>query len=115
MTTAREFYHCGAQPDIMLPSSADVPCCIIVHSITYTLRYHRLPGTTIIINLVCSHIHNGWIRGKAVSYNNNVHSFAGDTGGWFYSSVIGRDEPVTGYHTSHGWRPEFSLSSEAST
>ncbi|KAG1855844.1 hypothetical protein C8R48DRAFT_608556 [Suillus tomentosus] len=93
-------------------NSADVPCCIIVHSITYTLRYHRLPGTTIIINLVCSHIHNGWIRGKAVSYNNNVHSFAGDTGGWFYSSVIGRDEPVTGYHTSHGWRPEFTAQHE---
>lgn len=52
---------------------------------------------------------------QAVSYNNNVHSFAGDTGGWFYSSVIGRDEPVTGYHTSHGWRPEFSLSSEISS
>ncbi|KAG2155918.1 uncharacterized protein EDB93DRAFT_1247559 [Suillus bovinus] len=43
---------------------------------------------------------------QAVSYNNNVHSFAGDTGGWFYSSVIGRDEPAIGYHTSHGWRPE---------
>ncbi|KAG2086307.1 hypothetical protein BD769DRAFT_1373719 [Suillus cothurnatus] len=44
----------------------------------------------------------------AVTYNDNVHSFAGDTGGWFYSSVIGRDESVTGYHTSYGWRPEFS-------
>ncbi|KAG1872376.1 hypothetical protein DFJ58DRAFT_436736 [Suillus subalutaceus] len=52
---------------------------------------------------------------QAVSYNNNLHSFAGDTGGWFYSSVIGRDEPVTGHHTSHGWRPEFSLSSEISS
>lgn len=52
---------------------------------------------------------------QAVSYNNNVHSFAGDTGGWFYSSVIGRDEPVTGYNTSHDWRPEFSLSSEISS
>ncbi|KAG1748732.1 WD40-repeat-containing domain protein [Suillus lakei] len=51
---------------------------------------------------------------QTVSYNNNVHSFAGDAGGWFYSSVIGPGEPVTG-HTSHGWRPEFSLSSEAST
>lgn len=52
---------------------------------------------------------------QSVSYNNNVHSFAGDTGGWFYSSVIGRDEPVTGHHASHGWRPEFSLSSEISS
>ncbi|KAG1774887.1 hypothetical protein EV702DRAFT_1121669 [Suillus placidus] len=52
---------------------------------------------------------------QAVSYNNNVHSFAGDTGGWFYSSVVGRDELVTGHHTSHGWRPEFSLSSEISS
>lgn len=52
---------------------------------------------------------------QAVTYNDNVHSFAGDTGGWFYSSVIGRDESVTGYHTSYGWRPEFSLSSEISS
>lgn len=52
---------------------------------------------------------------QSVSYNNNVHSFAGDTGGWFYSSVIGRNELVTGYHASHGWRPEFSLSSEISS
>lgn len=52
---------------------------------------------------------------QAVSYNNNVHSFAGDTGGWFYSSVIGQGDPITGYHTSHGWRPEFSLSSEISS
>lgn len=52
---------------------------------------------------------------QAVSYNNNIHSFAGDTGGWFYSSVVGRGDPITGYHTSHGWRPEFSLSSEISS
>ncbi|KAG2342166.1 hypothetical protein BDR05DRAFT_1026920 [Suillus weaverae] len=63
---------------------------------------------------VCNHIDDDRAC-KAVSYNNNVHSFAGDTGGLFYSSVVGRDELVTGHHTSHGWRPEFSLSSEAST
>lgn len=52
---------------------------------------------------------------QAVSYKNNVHSFAGDAGGWFHSSVIGRGDPITGYHTSHGWRPEFCLSSEISS
>ncbi|KAG1745878.1 uncharacterized protein EDB91DRAFT_129480 [Suillus paluster] len=52
---------------------------------------------------------------QTASYNNSVYSFAGDTGGWFYSSLIDRSEPTTGYHTSHGWRPEFSLSSEISS
>lgn len=52
---------------------------------------------------------------KTVSHNNGVYSFAGDKRGWLYSSFTNLREPATGYHISHDWRPEFSLSSEAST
>ncbi|KAG2151315.1 hypothetical protein DEU56DRAFT_545388 [Suillus clintonianus] len=64
---------------------------------------------------ILSHTHCAITAFQAVSYDNSLHSFAGDTGGWFYSSVIGQGESATGYHTSHGWRPEFSLSSEISS
>ncbi|OAX42146.1 hypothetical protein K503DRAFT_734273 [Rhizopogon vinicolor AM-OR11-026] len=61
------------------------------------------------------HTHSAITAFQTVSHNNSVYSFSGDTRGWFYSSIVDLGEPVTGYRTSHDWRPEFSLSSEISS
>lgn len=65
---------------------------------------------------IYGHIHNVFVAtSKTVCHNNRAYSFAGDARGWFYSSVVALSEPDTEYRTSHDWRPEFTLSSEAST
>ncbi|KIK77506.1 hypothetical protein PAXRUDRAFT_166620 [Paxillus rubicundulus Ve08.2h10] len=50
---------------------------------------------------------------QTVCHDGRVWSFAGDSMGWFYSSIIDNDNEAIGWHTSHGWEPEFNLSSEA--
>ncbi|KIN99578.1 hypothetical protein M404DRAFT_965477 [Pisolithus tinctorius Marx 270] len=53
-------------------------------------------------------------RTKTVHHNDRVWSFAGDSMGWFHSSLTNNQNQPTGLLT-HGWQPEFNLSSEVSS
>ncbi|KIJ17819.1 hypothetical protein PAXINDRAFT_175578 [Paxillus involutus ATCC 200175] len=52
---------------------------------------------------------------QTVCHDGRVWSFAGDSMGWFYSSIIDKENEAMGWNTSHGWQPEFNLSSEVSS
>ncbi|KAF9221595.1 hypothetical protein BS17DRAFT_785022 [Gyrodon lividus] len=52
---------------------------------------------------------------QTVCHDGRVWSFAGDSLGWFYSSIVDKDHEAMGWHTSHEWQPEFNLSSEVSS
>ncbi|KAH7885250.1 hypothetical protein F5I97DRAFT_1352687 [Phlebopus sp. FC_14] len=52
---------------------------------------------------------------QTVYHNGRLCSFAGDSMGWFYSSIIDTEDDAANWHTSHGWQPEFNLSSEVSS
>ncbi|KAH7927769.1 hypothetical protein BV22DRAFT_1031392 [Leucogyrophana mollusca] len=62
--------------------------------------------------LLCSQMAS---TSKTAAYNGRLWSFSGDSDGWFYSSLIDDENESLGYHTSHGWRGDFNLSSEISS
>ncbi|KAH7914298.1 hypothetical protein BJ138DRAFT_1144264 [Hygrophoropsis aurantiaca] len=61
-------------------------------------------------------LHGGSLTAfQTTTYNGCMWSFAGDSSGWFYSSLIDSERESLGFHTSHGWRADFNLSSEISS
>lgn len=63
-------------------------------------------------------MHSPWFGGSVTAFqtahhNGRVWSFAGDSVGWFYSSLTS-SRNQTAFFT-HGWQPEFNLSSEVSS
>ncbi|KAI5980720.1 hypothetical protein EDD15DRAFT_2344666 [Pisolithus albus] len=51
---------------------------------------------------------------KTAHHNGRVWNFTGDSVGWFYSSLTSSRNQTTPFCT-HGWQPEFNLSSEVSS